>query len=456
MEYRESLDRLLSLVDYERPKQGGPRQKAIYDLGRTHALLEHLGSPHKKPRTVHIAGTKGKGSTAALCDGALHAAGYRTGFYSSPHLHSFRERIRRDTQPITEIQFGALVAQVWPHQQWVSERAGYGPVTLFEMITAMAFQCFADDGVEFQTIEVGLGGRLDATNLVDPDVCVITSISLDHTAVLGDTLAQIAKEKAGIIKPGTRVVVAPQAPEAGAAIDEGCRRLEVDPIQVGRDVTWEGGGASHGGQILSVQGRLGNYQLTIPLLGTHQLENAAVAVAALEVLREQGHVISEDAVRRGFFGVSWPCRMEVLSRSPLVVVDGAHNLYSVDSLLESLPRYFDYRRLLLIAGFSRDKSVEQMAASLSRADPLVFATGSRHPRSLEPGAVAAGFKDQGITATEASTPKEALAMALNSAEDSDLILATGSLFLAAEVREAMLGIEPELYPDLQPLDNKAP
>lgn len=456
MEYRESIDCLLSLVDYERPKQGGPRQKAIFDLGRTHALLEHLGNPHKKARTVHIAGTKGKGSTAALCDGALHAAGYRTGFYSSPHLHSFRERIRRDTQLIAETQFAALVAQVWPHQQWVSERAGYGPVTFFEMMTAMGFQCFADDDVDFQTVEVGLGGRLDATNVVDPDVCVITSISLDHTAVLGNTLAQIAYEKAGIIKPGNRVVIAPQAPEAGSAIDEVCRRLGVDAIQVGRDVTWSSGGTSLGGQLISVQGRLDRYQLTIPLLGTHQLENAAVALAALEVLREQGYEISEDAVRRGFANVSWPCRMEVLSKSPLVVVDGAHNEYSVDSLLESLPRYFDYKRVLMIVGFSRDKSVEKMAASLSRAEPLVFATGSRHPRSLEPGAVAARFKDNELIVKEASTPKDALAMALNAAGDGDLVLATGSLFLAAEVREALLGIEPELYPDLLPLDNRAP
>ena len=452
MEYQESIDRLLSLVDHERDTHASPRQIAIYDLRRTMALLERLGNPHTKARTVHIAGTKGKGSTAAFCDATLHAAGYRTGFYSSPHLHSFRERIRRDTIPISEADFGALVEQVWPHQRRVTDNAGLGPVTLFEFMTAMGFQSFANGNVDFQTIEVGLGGRLDATNVVDPTVCVITSISLDHTAVLGDSLAQIAVEKAGIIKPGSSLVVAPQSPEAGSAIDQVCRRLGVRPIQVGRDVTWEAGTADAGGQFVSVQGRLGRYELKIPLLGTHQLENAATAVAALEVLREQGHAIPDEAVQQGFAGVSWPCRMEVLSSSPVIVADGAHNVYSVEALLDSLPRYFSYRRLLLIVGFSRDKNVEEMVKRLSRAGPLVFATGSRHPRSLAPGSVAALFRGSGTATVEASSPKEALAGALDEAGEDDLVLATGSLFVAAEVREARLGIEPELYPDLLPLD----
>jgi dihydrofolate synthase/folylpolyglutamate synthase len=319
-------------------------------------------------------------------------------------------------------------------------------------MTAMGFLSFANGKVDYQTIEVGLGGRLDATNVVNPAVCLITSISLDHTAVLGDSLAQIATEKAGIIKPGSPLVVAPQSPEAGSAIDRVCHRLRVNPIRVGTDVTWEAGTAEPGGQFLSIQGRLGRYELRIPLLGTHQLENAATAVAALEVLREQGHAIPDDAVREGFANVSWPCRMEVLSSSPVIMADGAHNVYSVEALLDSLPRYFRHGRLLLIVGFSRDKNVEGMVKRLSQADPIVFATGSRHPRSLAPGAVAGLFKDLGTPSFEAPTPKEALVAALNEARADDLILATGSLFVAAEVREARLGIEPEVYPDLLPLD----
>ncbi len=456
MDYPGAIDRLLNLVDHERTPPAGPRQKVIYDLRRMEALLERLGDPQGRVRTVHIAGTKGKGSTAAFCDGALHAAGYRTGFYSSPHLHSFRERIRRDTRPVTKSEFAGLVGQVWPHLEWVSERSGLGRVTLFEMMTGMGFHCFARGGVDFQTIEVGLGGRLDATNVVSPDVAVITSISRDHTAVLGDTLAEIAGEKAGIIKPGAVVVVSPQPREVLPVINAVCRRMKARPVHVGVDVTWEAGAAGSEGQSLRVRGRLDEYELVIPLLGSYQMENASTAVAALEVLREQGHAIPADAIHRGFANTVWPCRMEVLSRSPLVVADGAHNLYSTDALLESLPRYFNYRRLVLVVGFSRDKSVAEMAGRLAEAKPVVFATGSRHPRSLAPIAVAARFQGLGTAAVAVSTPEQALAEALEVAGPDDLVLATGSLFLAAEVREAMLGIEPELYPDLLPADQQAP
>ena len=192
MDYSQAIDHLLGMVDHERPRPSAPRQKRIYDLGRMEALLQRLGRPQLAADTIHVAGTKGKGSVAALCDSVLHAAGYSTGFYSSPHMHWFRERIRRDTQPISEPAFASLVERLWPDQQWVEENTDLDAVSLFEFMTVMAFQCFAEDKVDVQTIEVGLGGRLDATNVVQPRVCVITSISLDHTAILGDTIAQIA------------------------------------------------------------------------------------------------------------------------------------------------------------------------------------------------------------------------------------------------------------------------
>jgi dihydrofolate synthase/folylpolyglutamate synthase len=456
LDYRDSIERLMSLVDHERTSDIGPRQKAIYNLSRIQALLELLGNPQTTAHSIHVAGTKGKGSTAALCDAALHAAGYRTGFYSSPHLHSFRERIRRDTNPISEAEFGDLVEKVWPHQQWVTNNAGLGPVSLFEFMTAMGFQSFSDAEADFQTIEVGLGGRLDATNVLNAKLCVITSISRDHIAILGDSLSEIATEKAGIIKSGSQVVIAPQPPEALEAVEWACQRLGVHPIQVGRDLTWERQAVGPDGQHFSVRGRLGQYQLTIPLLGSYQLENAATAVAALEVLREQGHTIPTDAIQLGFSGVSWPCRMEVLSRSPQVVTDGAHNLYSIEALLDSLPEYFNYHRLVLVLGFSSDKNVEDMVRRLALARPTVFATSSRHPRSLSPDAVAARFKDLGTAAVKTASTAEALEQALAVAGENDLVLATGSLFVAAEVREAMLGIEPEIYPDLLPFDRQAP
>ena len=457
MDYSQSINLLLSMVDHERTGLGGPRQWVIPDLRRMTSLLDRLGSPQDAAAaTIHITGTKGKGSTAALCDAALQAGGYRTGLFSSPHLHHFRERIRLDSQPIAEHQFSELVEQVWPAARWVSQDTDLGFVTLFEFMTAMAFQCFAQEQVEFQAIEVGLGGRWDATNVVRPDVCVTTSISLDHTAILGDTIAQIAADKAGIIKRGADVVIGPQRPEALSVILEACRELSIEPIQVGRDITWEGGPSTIDGQHLVVRGRLDQYHLDIPLLGRHQLENAATAVAALEALRERGHTVLSGAMRKGFDLVYWPCRMEVLSRDPLVVVDGAHNVYSMETLLDSVSQYLGYDRLLLVVGFSRDKNVGEMVHSLAQVGDMVFATRSRHPRSMAQGAVAGHFRELGVEVAEMPTTAEALATALEMAAPGDLVLGAGSLFLAAELREAVLGIEPELYPDLLPADLRLP
>lgn len=457
MNYPQAIDYLLGLVDHERPAPpAGPRQKRIYDLGRMAALLEMLSNPHWTVPTVHIAGTKGKGSTAAMVDAVLHAAGYRTGFYSSPHLHTFRERLRRDTQPVSAARFADLVNQLQPAARQLAADTDLGPVSLFEFMTAMAFQGFAQDKVDFQTIEVGLGGRLDATNVVNPAVCAITSISLDHMAILGDTIGQIAADKAGIIKAGVPVVIAPQDPAAMDPILAACRQQGSRPIRVGKDITWQAGTADLDGQDLTVQGRQGIYPLRIPLLGQHQQENAAVAVGILETLREQGYVIPDSAIAAGMAGVSWPGRLEVLSRRPTIVADGAHNVYSIAALLTALPRCFDYRRLVLIAGFSRDKSVAGMVELLAGAQPAVIATRSRHPRSLPPGEIAALFHSHGLRETaEGDTVVAALDWARGIAGPEDLILATGSLFVAAEVREAVLGIEPELYPDLLPPDLRA-
>ena len=447
MDYRESIAQLLTLVDHERNLVTGPRQKAIYDLTRMEALLGRLGSPQNQVPAVHIAGTKGKGSTAALCDSALHAAGLSTGFYSSPHLHAYRERIRRDSEPISQEGFAALVEGLWPLHEELKSDSVVGPLTLFEFLTGMAFQCFAQDRTDVQVIEVGLGGRLDATNVLDAGVCVITSISLDHMAILGNTIGEIAADKAGIIKPGSTVVIAPQASEALSSILAACQEKEAAPILVGRDVTWEEGRTGTDGQRFKVRGRNGEYDLYMPLLGAHQLENAALAVAALEALGSQGIDVSAKAMEVGFENVSWPCRMEVLWRSPLLVADGAHNVYSIESLLKSLPDYLAYDRLILVAGFSRDKNVEGMARALGEKADIIVATASRHPRSMQAVEVAGLFPETGKPVL-ASTPADALRLAMEVAGKKDLVLATGSLFLAAEVREAALGIEPEIYPEL--------
>ena len=455
MQYSEAIANVLSLFDSERARVDGPRQKIIYNLERMEAFLERIGNPHRLVPAVHIAGTKGKGSTAALCDAAFHAAGLSTGFYSSPHLHTFRERMQRDCQPINEEEFAGLVADIWP----LRSADGNDVVTLFEFLTAMAFHCFDQARADVQTVEVGLGGRLDATNVVDADVCVITSVSMDHAKILGDTIGEIAADKAGIIKPGSIPVIAPQRPDALASILEACNRVDAEPVLIGRDVTWESrtpvlpvqeSGAGRPCQSFTVHGLVGSYDLEIPLLGDYQMENAAAAVTAVEsISRVQGFNISAETVAQGFRSVSWPCRMELLTRDPLVVADGAHNDYSVDKLLESLPHYFDYDRLLVIAGFSRDKNVDAMVDSLAPAANLAIATQARHPRALGVEELSEMLKERGAATSIALAPREALDLARGEAGPRDLILATGSLFLAAEVREAALGIEPEIYPSLR-------
>ena len=446
MEYREAIQNVLSLFDAERSRVEGPRQKVIYNLERMDRFMDRIGDPHLRVPAVHIAGTKGKGSTAALCDAAFSAAGLSTGFYSSPHLHSFRERLRRNCLPVSEEEFAWVVADLW-----ASRKDDDGQVvTLFEFLTGMAFYCFDQAKADVQTVEVGLGGRLDATNVVNPDVCVITSVSMDHAKILGDTIGEIASDKAGIIKPGSFAVIAPQRPEALAAILGACERAEVEPALIGRDVTWEPRGSYMGGQYLTVHGLLNSYELDIPLLGDYQMENAASAVAAVEsISRIQKFDISAEALARGFNSVSWPCRMELLGRQPLVVADGAHNDYSVDCLLESLPHYFEYDRLVVIAGFSRDKNVDAMVDSLAPAANVAIASQARHPRALNAEELSAMLQERGAAAVAVPSPREALEVARSEAGPRGLVLATGSLFLAAEVREAALGIEPEIYPELR-------
>ena len=453
--YQDSVARLLGLVDHERTVPAQPRQKRIYDLRNVERLLARMGNPHRRRGVVHVAGTKGKGSTAAMVESIARAAGYSTGFYSSPHLHSFCERIRRDGQPVSRERFAALTDAVWPYHRDNAADPDAGPATLFEYLTAMGFQCFAEDAVDVSVIEVGLGGRLDATNVVTPEVSVITPVSLDHMAILGDTIGEIAADKAGIIKPGVPVVVGPQFPEAMAAISAAATAQSAEVTRVGDAVTWRVEAASASGQRLEIRGRRDTYRLLLPLLGEFQAANAANAVGAAESLIDAGYPVDSQAIVAGLESVEWPGRLEVLRQSPVVVVDGAHNDHSVATLLETLPKYVPHRRLTVVAGFSRDKQVDAMVELLAQRADRVIATRSRHPRSMRPAEIAEQFAGRsmpanriGITARTADAVAEALA----AAHDDDLILVTGSLFVVAEAREAILGIEPETYPDLLPPD----
>jgi len=442
-EYRQALDYILSFADYERMS----RSAVVFDLGRMEALLKRLGRPHLAARSVHIAGTKGKGSTSAMIASVLTASGYRTGLYTSPHLHTMRERIQVDGRPIEEEDFIALLKRLRPEIEAINHQGTAGELTTFEILTALAFARFQDSGVDYQVLETGLGGRLDATNVVEPAVCAITSISLDHTEVLGDTLAKIAAEKAGIIKPGCTVVCSPQSPEAEEAIAEVCRRKGANLVAVGRDIIWQAGESNPSGQSFRLKGLRQEYHLFIPLLGEFQLDNAAVALGCLEVLAGSGAKITPDTIAAGLDGVHWPGRLQVLRERPWFIVDGAHNTDSARKLKEALRQYFTYNRAVLIVGTSKDKDMAGIVAGLAGLTDQIIVTRSNNPRATATAVLAAEFSKQGATPAATENVAAAVDLALAKAEPGDLICATGSLFVVAEAAAYIQGVDQEQYSD---------
>jgi len=437
VDYQQVLDYICSYTDYEKVPM--PHDPAFYDLRRVDELLAHLGNPHLGARSVHIAGTNGKGSTAAMIASALTAAGYTTGLYTSPHLLTWRERIRVDGELISEAELAALVERVKPEVEAVNQRATYGELTTFELLTALGFAYFKLKGVDFQVLEVGMGGKFDATNVINPEIGVITSISLDHTEVLGNSLAEITVEKTGIIKPGSAVVTSPQSDDATRVIEETCLSCGVQLIKVGSDVTWQGLGFNDNQQRLRVVGRLGSYELSIPLLGWHQLANAATAVAALEVLAGKGFNISRSSITNGLARVIWPGRLQIISRHPFIVVDGAHNPDAARRLRESLEQYFDFAQVILIIGVSDDKDVAGVVSELAPIADKVIVTRSHHPRPMAPTAIVAEFAKYGVEAQVADNVPSALTEALGPATEEDLICVAGSLFVVAEAIEQVSG-----------------
>ena len=430
--YEEALDYIYSFTDYEKTTSYRYAPK-FFDLARMERLLASLDNPHRRFPSVHIAGTKGKGSTAAMTASVLQAAGYRTGLYTSPHLHTFRERIRVDGQPIGRAEVVALAERLRPLVE------GVEGITTFEVMTAMAFLYFVERGVDFAVLEVGLGGRLDATNVVAPLVSVITSLSYDHTHILGHTLAQIAREKAGIIKRRVPVVSAPQPPEAMAVIEQVCREREAELVVVGRDWTWEAGEANLKGQWFKVAGGGGqeaSRSFWIPLLGRHQLINATLAVAAVEMLRQRGVHIPEASLREGLRRVRWPGRLEVLGRRPFLIVDCAHNADSAQKLAAALRELFAYRDLILVFGASADKDIRGMMRALLPLAREVILTRAHHPRAADPGELREEARSLGWEAAISEDVAGALSQALELADEDDLVCVTGSTFVVAEAREA--------------------
>jgi dihydrofolate synthase/folylpolyglutamate synthase len=413
-----------------------PRSPVNYDLRRVALLLERLGNPHLQAATVHIARTKGKGSTAAMIASVLTAAGYKTGLFTSPHLIDLRERIRVDGRLMPRPTLVKLTQRLRPEVEAINRQAAYGQLTTFELLAALGFMYFAEQDADFQVVEVGLGGRLDATNVVRPEVCVITAISLDHTDVLGDTLAKIAAEKAGIIKKGVPLVTAEQPEEARRVITQTAGDKKAPLIEVGRDVSCRLVEQLPAGQRLEVAGRRGHYLFDLPLLGTFQQANAAAAVGALEALMDKGYDVAPEAVRRGMAAVRWPGRFQVLKKRPLVVADGAHNPASAVELKKTLESFAPERKpRILVIGSSSDKDYKGLAGVLGPLFDIIVVTRSRHPRSLAEDALVAAFQDSPGDVMSAPSVDLALDLAAIMAGKNGLVCAAGSLFVVGEALE---------------------
>jgi len=434
--YNNALDYLYGFVDYSL-KHTSELVKAEFNLDRMFELMKLLGNPEKKYPILHVAGTKGKGSTSAFMASALKQAGYTTGLYTSPHLQDFCERIQVNGQPISHAELGEIVELIKP------EVAKIPFITTFELTTALGFLYFARRGVDVAVIEVGLGGRLDATNIVKPLVSIITSLSMDHTAVLGNTLALIAGEKAGIIKEGVPVVSSPQKEEAVQVLLKVAEKRSSQLTLVGRDWMFAGGSAGLKGQDLELWQKGGEHvRLHIAMLGAHQVQNAATAFAALQVARKSGLRIKLTDIQKGFSQTFWPGRFEIVQQEPPVILDSAHNKDSAVKLHETLDQYFPDRKVVLIFGASEDKDVAGMFTEWKPSLGRIINTHADHPRALDPEKLADLARQIGIPAEVSPSVAAALDRALSiSSETGEIVLSAGSMFVTAEVRTAWQKIQ---------------
>lgn len=397
-------------------------------LGRIRELLRRLGDPQRDLCFIHVAGTNGKGSVCACLASVLEAAGYRVGLNTSPHLERFHERIRVNGAEISDGTLGELMDRVRPAAEAMPEHP-----TEFELITALAFLFFRQEGCDVVVLETGLGGALDASNVIGaPELAVLTAMGLDHTALLGPTLADVAAAKAGIIKPGGDVVSRGGCPEADAVFRRTCqeRGAALTELDLSRLTV----------RALSLEGTRFDFapwtDLSVPLAGPYQAENAALALTALERLAEKGWHVPEEAVRRGLSTVRWPGRFEVLGRDPVFLLDGAHNAHGMRAAAAGLKTLFPGRKLVFLLGVLADKDAGEMLDRLVPLAERVFVLRPGSPRALEPEALCAMLAERGAKAEPCASVEEGIGAALAAAGKAGAVCALGSLYLCGEVRTA--------------------
>ncbi|MCL6482344.1 MAG: bifunctional folylpolyglutamate synthase/dihydrofolate synthase [Firmicutes bacterium] len=441
MRYDEAVRSLLTLGQELAVPRHARTQK--FDLDNIRTLAAAMGHPERRLPCVHIAGTNGKGSVAAMLDSILRAAGLRTGLYTSPHLVRINERIRIEGRELPDAEFAAAFARLRAVIEALLARgAEAGGLrahpTYFECLTAMALDCFARTGLDFAVYEVGMGGRLDATNIVTPEVAVLTQIDFDHEDYLGYTLSAIAAEKAGIIKPGAWVVSAAKRPEARAVISErvaamGGRLVEIDAAYRVEAAPAAAEPVAQHAVVRAADGT--RYELTVPLPGQFQVRNAVTALAAARLLAERGFLIPDDAIVRGIATVHWPGRLQRVGTNPTVYIDGTHNPAGAQELVAFCRQYLSGRRLWLVYGAMRDKAVEEITGLIFPLAWRVVLTAPQQPRAISPDVLAAMTRHLeppgGITVV--ANPADALEQALSESAAADVVLATGSLYLAGDL-----------------------
>ena len=435
MSYDESVRSLLALGR----ELAAPQQARVQKFGLENiaALAAALGNPHRAVPCVHIAGTNGKGSTAAILESILRATGLRTGLYTSPHLERINERIRLDGKPISD----ELFAEAWTrvHAAIESLMAGgklASHPTYFECVTAMAFHVFREQRVGFAVYEVGLGGRLDSTNIVEPEVAIITPIDFDHENFLGHSIEEIASEKAGIIKDGATVVTSVVRPEARAVMARKCTEMHARLVDIDEEWRVEYGPPAAGFYRAVAIATKSPMRITIApsLPGRFQIRNALAAATGACVLRERGMRIADSTIERGIAGVQWPGRLERLSEKPAVYLDGTHNPAGARELVAFWQENFAGRRIVLVYGAMRDKAVDEIAGVLFPEAHHVILTELKHSRALSAELLAEVTADLAPRVTIVRDPGEALERAIDLAGADGAVFVTGSLYLAGDLR----------------------
>jgi dihydrofolate synthase/folylpolyglutamate synthase len=438
MDYIDSLRYLYSLADFERSGRFSER----VDVAPVRALLEELGNPHLGRATVHIAGSKGKGSVAAMVESIVRASGRRTGLFTSPHLHRFTERIQVDGAPVSAQEWSDGVEVVAAAVERVKERMPERQLVTFDVLTALGFLLFQRHEVEVQVIEVGLGGLLDSTNVFDAkEVSVITNIGLEHREILGDTIPEIARQKAGIIVPGGTVIMAPQRESAADVIREVAAEKDAPLTEVALACNLRRDAAGSDNQTFRLRTPKRGYTIKTPLIGKHQLDNAATAVLAVEALAPAGIEVTEAHVQKGLEDVKWPGRIEIIKRRPMVIVDSAHTADSARRLRDTLNEYLRVGQATLVVGVMGDKDLEGLASAVEPVARRVIATQAEHPRALNAEAVARVFRDRTVETYVEPKLSAAIDKAVSLSTASDAVVILGSIALAGEARAHILGLE---------------